>query len=548
MAAANESQGLKIAVATCVALVVILGVTCYFLYSGMTTAESKMADSEKKLADSDNVRRKNAANLDTLRTKVGFEKIEDFDAVMQEIKKAEDALSNKITEITKSVDKTVNEAQSKGAASENLAKIRQLAQKMASDYLNEPNHRLEPSLERLTDLLGYNLQLLTELSVDYQGLRANLESANQVNADQMAIESNEKKKAQELQMAQLADHEQKRQELLTSIESLKTQNNNLATELATVKSQYRQYQDESKKKLEDILVQMRYYRDQFERTTEIILDSPDGYITYIDYGRMEVRMNISRRMGAYPQMKMSIFDRKSPGVPTEKPKGTIEILEVTDNGSLAKVTETKDPINPIRIGDIVYSPAWSPNDPKRFALIGKLDINRDGKDDRADVRRAIEVSGGIVEYDLPYPGSGHEKGKLTPRASWYITDDRPPFGPPTSRGDNADAILSLEEQDFNKKKTAAISEARLIGVRPMQLERLMTYLGYTPSFVENGRTEMINTHLRNEILHPGGLTPEAAKEMGAGAKAAVPNPDDETPKDANAPVPKEDEKSDDMPK
>ena len=39
----------------------------------------------------------------------------------------------------------------------------------------------------------------------------------------------------------------------------------------------------------------------------------------------------------------------------------------------------------------------------RFALIGKIDVNRDGKDDRQDLKRMIEDAGGIVDYDLPPP-------------------------------------------------------------------------------------------------------------------------------------------------
>ena len=71
-------------------------------------------------------------------------------------------------------------------------------------------------------------------------------------------------------------------------------------------------------------------------------------------------------------------------------------------------------IEPIRVGDIVYSPAWSPEEPMRFALIGKIDVNRDGKDDRQDLKRMIEEAGGIVDYDLPPPNHGKESGKLMP--------------------------------------------------------------------------------------------------------------------------------------
>ena len=42
MAAANESQGLKIAVAAFIALSVILSVSSYFLYSAYSAADAKV--------------------------------------------------------------------------------------------------------------------------------------------------------------------------------------------------------------------------------------------------------------------------------------------------------------------------------------------------------------------------------------------------------------------------------------------------------------------------------------------------------------------------
>ena len=63
----------------------------------------------------------------------------------------------------------------------------------------------------------------------------------------------------------------------------------------------------------------------------------------------------------------------------------------------------------------------------RFALIGKIDVNRDGRDDRDDLKRMIEAAGGIVDYDLPPPEAGKETGKLTGRDAWYVIDDRMPF-------------------------------------------------------------------------------------------------------------------------
>ena len=179
--------------------------------------------------------------------------------------------------------------------------------------------------------------------------------------------------------------------------------------------------------------------------------------------------------GVRPQMSFTIFDKHAPGIPTDKPKGTIELVYVTDSFSIGKIVKTFNPLEPMSKDDIVYSPAWSPNDPMRFALIGKMDVNRDGRDDRADLKRMIVAAGGVVDYDLPPPEAGKEAGQLTGRDSWYVFDDRMPFVLEFKTGKEG---TTLEQEEFIKKKSEAIKEARLLGVRPMEIGRLLTYLGY----------------------------------------------------------------------
>jgi hypothetical protein len=48
MADANESQGLKIAVAALISLSVILGVACYFLYTAYSEAEARRLSAEAR--------------------------------------------------------------------------------------------------------------------------------------------------------------------------------------------------------------------------------------------------------------------------------------------------------------------------------------------------------------------------------------------------------------------------------------------------------------------------------------------------------------------
>ena len=252
------------------------------------------------------------------------------------------------------------------------------------------------------------------------------------------------------------------------VDTFNTEQAKLQNEVQNLQNKLRQLDEDMTKKLVLSQQNVREWRDRVERK-ENVLDLRDGHITFVDYNRGEVQANVVRSQGARPQMQFAIFDAASPGIPTDKPKGTIELVSVGDQFSIARITKTFDSISPIRVGDIVYSSAWSPNEPMRFALIGKIDMNRDNRDDREDLKRMIQQAGGIVDYDLPPPGAGKESGKLTGSDSWYVIDERPPLIP-VAEDKN---VTANENTDFLQKQTDAVREARLSGVRPMPIERLL---------------------------------------------------------------------------
>ncbi len=233
-------------------------------------------------------------------------------------------------------------------------------------------------------------------------------------------------------------------------------------EIAVLSARIGQMAAEAARNHDTLTAIIRELRDRLDLGST--LELPDGYVIVVDYERREVKINITRRQGARPPMRMSIFDSASPGVPTEKPKGTIELTQVGEQFSTARIIKANNAIGPIRAGDIAYSPVWSPNTSMRFALIGKVDLNRDGKDDRDELKRMIQEAGGVIDFDLPPPDVGPETGTLFPGIDWYVVDDR----------------TSSQKVDSSLKKRMGevIKEARLNGTRPMMIGRLLAFLGY----------------------------------------------------------------------
>jgi hypothetical protein len=94
---------------------------------------------------------------------------------------------------------------------------------------------------------------------------------------------------------------------------------------------------------------------------------------------------------------------------------------------------------------------------QRFALIGPLDLDGDGRDDRATLTRMIRRAGGSIDFDLP--PSGPPLGAIGPATTWYVLDPR------TSRPPRPAA------------ESSAVARARLEGARPIALDRLVSRLG-----------------------------------------------------------------------
>jgi hypothetical protein len=384
------------------------------------------------------------------------------------------------------------------------------------------------------------------MASNYQGLRRTLESSTSIAKGQIDVHAKAASDSKADLEGEHSKHEQERQTLLTKVDQLQTDNDKKATQIANLETQNRQQKEEADRRHELNMSIIRELRDQMAQR-ENFLDKPDGYITYVDLDRREVQVNINRHQGARPQMRMTVFDAASPGIPTERPKGNIELIQVGDRYSVGRITRTASTIEPIRIGDIVYSPAWSPEEPMRFALIGKIDVNRDGKDDREDLKRMIKDAGGSVEYDLPPPGYGNESGKLTARIDWYVTDERMPFREVfQSRSERSVA----EETKFRQKYGEVIKQARAEGIRPMPVGRLLAYLGYEMGTPLIGRAEGVNAPAMRRLTEPkktGQAAAKAAADQPAAKGEEMKDEAKDQTKDETKEQPKDDTKDETKP-
>ncbi len=250
------------------------------------------------------------------------------------------ALNGEVNKLRLKVEEVVNDYKGAAGAAANpqVDQFADSARTAAESLTSEPKRTLTSTIDRMLDLLGNQSQLLTAVSLDYQTVRKELESVNQIAQQKIEVEINAKQQSEQEKLAELTKHEEDRRGQLKRLDDLQSQNQQYLTEINELKNQVEQLKDEWQKRYGDLLTQFRDVREQLE-LNENVLERADGKVTYVDYNRNEVRTTLNRRMGAREQLVFTIFDRDAAGLPTDKPKATIELIKVGETESVGKIVK-----------------------------------------------------------------------------------------------------------------------------------------------------------------------------------------------------------------
>ena len=530
-ASSNDSFGLKIATAFSIALSVVLLVAVYFLNSNYNLEFEKNTAAQKKNTELSRSLGEVITHENEYRTLIGYPAIEDFDTAKAAIKKDQEQvkldIQNIQTEIAKTVEDFQKNIQAKGGDVSQFEALKQRAKELVDQYATNPEQSYKASLGRLKDLTINQAKLSTTLALNYIDLRRDLELANTVNAVQKKVVEDAYAAAKADLDATIKKDEDERSGLVKTTRDQADQLAALEVKVTNTSNLMAVEVEKRQKRINQLDMANRDMKDRQSRK-EDVMSKPGGRVTFVDYGSNTVRVNVNRSMGVRPLMRFTIFDKNSAGISSEKPKAAIELINVGDPqkgeyDSQGRIIKTFNSNDPIRSYDYIYSVGWSYDHPQRFALIGKMDINRDGRDDRSDLIRMIEASGGVVEFDLPPPGvdrtpgqaavarafarvgepqpvsTGRAAGKISALAYHYVIDERPSFNVYAPK-----AEMTKDDSTFQEEQSAATKEARDNSVRPLPLEKLLNLLGYDYSAPVEGRREAYDKAGIRSLLKPKG--------------------------------------------
>ncbi len=264
--------------------------------------------------------------------------------------------------------------------------------------------------------------------------------------DKELVEYTEKNKEQGEQIASIELSKQNMEKLLTK------KNRELTAQL-----------DDSKKKIGEMEKNLDLFRTKLNEINGEDFQYVQGKITEAASGSGGdlVWINLGKSSGLRPGVKFGVVGSDVTRVANEKPKAQIEVIAVEDHLSRCKVLSTR---SIILNGDSIYSPAWQPGRSVEFALVGKMDMDGDGNDDRATLKALIVQNGGRVTADLP-PG-GKLDGKLTVDTRWLVMGEDFKV-----RGD-----LTKDDALSAKERNNLESEAKALGISRINLDKLMGWL------------------------------------------------------------------------
>lgn len=415
--AANENQGLQIALIIFVMLTVVLIATTFLFFHRYDTQLEQSAkdqsDARKAQADLSKLQ----GELNDIKQLIGFAPEDATDKIRTDSE----------ADWTKYADTLPKETRNYRAALGNLAqrvadvtKNLEVTQK-AEQTLKDHNEVREAGNNKIVE---EHVTVVTTTRDDISGRTTKF---------QEDVQRLEKDKA---------DLAKDRDKLQQELDTLNEQNNKMVSGL----QQTLALRDAQIKKLQDDI-------DNLRGTTEFV---SDGVIRKVNQGQGVVWINVGYDDNVPRQLGFSIYGIEENGGVSKRMKAKVEITRIL-GPHLAEARILEDEINdPIVPGDKIHSPLWNPGRAERFALAGFMDIDGDDQSDRGMIRDLISMAGGTIDAELD--DTGKEEGEITLDTRYLVI------------GESKDNV----EVKVGQLK----AQAEQLGVEVLSLEKFLEHIGW----------------------------------------------------------------------
>jgi predicted nucleic acid-binding Zn-ribbon protein len=359
-------------------------------------------------------------------------------------------------------------------------KVQEIKQRLAREYVDiefvDPNtagltqiiEKLETNLNNVTQAALESERQLNELQNKFDDAMADMNKTQKrlsEERDQFKRQVDRIKQEYDKLAALLnKNKDQQVQDLRAELDQMKDARDKLETELLQMGAKLT-YAEERIAHLQTEIQAIMPFQDP-----NVLAYRPDGKIIVID--NKIVHLDIGRDDHVYQGLTFTVYDR---GMPIPKDgigKAEIEVFDVRQNFSAARVLYSEK-TNPIVQDDIVANLIWDSKRTNLFMVAGEFDLNRDGD---FDYDAPDRIKALIVRWG----------GKVTNAVTVdtdYLVLGRPPriLRKPTFDEIEEDPLAmqkyeaSLREFDYYKQVQA---QARTLYIPVFNTERFLYFIGY----------------------------------------------------------------------
>lgn len=431
--AMRESTGLQIALILFVMITVVLAVTTYFSFQSASTSDQAAKTMEEKLNKANTAREGVLLENEELRGMLGYQMVVKGGPAIDEIKK------NKVADMAK----------------------------FGPGYPEENRNYRNLVSYQDTQLVAKNAELAAE--------KENLAKKDEELALARQREQNAIKQHDDEYQLAFKSFQKEVADVKGSQQITASTNNDIQKKLEASSRQALVDKANLEKEKEAYVQQT----EKLQRQNKILIDKiaaeqnpaavgaaerPDGKITWVNQRGGNVYVNLGSADGLQRSTRFTVYDAGTVNLSQSDPKASIEVTTIR-GAHLAQARIVEDTLSdPILTDDNVYSPVWNPGQKTHFALVGFMDIDKDGKSDRQLVRGLIAQNGGVVDAEVLDDGTW--EGKLTVNTRYLVQGER-------ANEKTATAVRQTASRMFR--------EADSLGVEKMSIERLLSDMGWRGS-------------------------------------------------------------------
>ncbi|MBE0535790.1 MAG: hypothetical protein IH624_08980 [Phycisphaerae bacterium] len=205
---------------------------------------------------------------------------------------------------------------------------------------------------------------------------------------------------------------------------------------------------------------------------EVAAFKPDARIVRIDDQAKVVYLDIGSKDHVFRGLTFSVYDRNAPIPDDGKGKAEIEVFQVSENVSAAKINESSKK-NPIVPEDIVANLIWDSRTSNRFVVAGDFDFDGNG---------AIDADGDEKMIQLIERWGGRIVGEVTIETDFVLLGIKPsPLPRPTTEDIQIDPTVEQKYEaslQAGQRYEEIFSRAASLRVPVINQERFLHLIGY----------------------------------------------------------------------